>query len=258
MAVKINAVRQRLRAGHTVVGIIVFTASPMVVEIAAASGLDFVILDMEHSPLDLDRAGHLMRAADAAGITPFVRIPGVDRALINKLLNLGAAGIVLPHANSVNCSELLKAMRYAPEGERGSCQITRAAGYVRGNWDDYASMANEEVMAIALVEDAATLVNFEAFAGLDGIDAYFVGPTDLSIALGVPGATFDDKTLGTALNEVIAATKKHGKYAMTLIGNKLEPGYATRVAQRGVQIIVLGTDGDLFANAITSFSSLKS
>jgi 2-keto-3-deoxy-L-rhamnonate aldolase RhmA len=206
----------------------------------------------------MDRAGHLLRAADAAGITAFVRVPGVDRALINKLLNLGAAGIVLPHANSANCAELLKAMRYAPQGERGACQITRAAGYVRGNWDDYASMANDEVMAIALVEDAATLVNFEAFAALDGIDAYFVGPTDLSIALGVPGATFDDDTLGTALKEVVAATQKHGKYAMTLIGNKLETAYAKRVAQRGVQIIVLGTDGDLFASAIASFSSLNS
>jgi 2-keto-3-deoxy-L-rhamnonate aldolase RhmA len=103
---------------------------------------------MEHSALDLDRAAHLIRTADAAGITPFVRVPEVDAPLIKKLLNLGAAGIVLPHANRDNCAELLKAMKFAPDGERGACQITRAAGYVRGGWDAYAERANREVMAI--------------------------------------------------------------------------------------------------------------
>jgi 4-hydroxy-2-oxoheptanedioate aldolase len=251
-----NAVRERLRSGGNAVGIIVFSGSPMVVEIAAARGLDFVILDMEHSALDLERAAHLLRAADAAAITAFVRVARVDPALINQLLNLGAGGIVLPHADMQNCAELLKALRYAPEGERGACQLTRAAGYVRGDWHEYASNANAEIMAIALIEDAATLVDFERFAALPGIDAYFVGPTDLSIALGVAGANFDDQTLGAALDQVVAATRKHGKHAMTLIGNKLELDYAKRVAQRGVGIIVLGTDGDLFADAIASFSSL--
>lgn len=257
MALTRDRVRQQLVAGKTVLGIIVFTASPMVVEIAAAAGLDFVILDMEHSALDLERAGHLLRAADASGITAFVRIPAVDRGLINQLLNLGAAGIVLPHANRQNCAELLKAMRYPPEGERGACQITRSAGYTRGNWDNYASIANHRVMAIALIEDAATLADFDSFAAVPGIDAYFVGPSDLSVALGVPDANFDDDKLGSALDKVIAASLREGKYAMTLIGNKLEPAYGSRIAQRGVQIIVLGTDVDLFVNAITSFSSLK-
>jgi 4-hydroxy-2-oxoheptanedioate aldolase len=247
-----------MRSGGTAVGIIVFSGSPMVVEVAAAAGLDFVILDMEHSALDIDRAGHLLRAADAAAITAFVRIPHVDRALINQLLNLGAGGIVLPHANSTNCVELLNAMRYSPDGQRGACQITRAAGYLRGDWKEYARSANAEVMAIALIEDAATLVEFDHFAALPGIDAYFVGPTDLSIALGVPGATFDDETMSGALDRVVAATRKHQKYAMTLIGNKLQPDYAKRVAERGIQIIVLGTDADLFASAITSFACLKS
>ena len=114
-----NRIRQLLSEGKTVTGMLLFTGSPMVVEIMAASGLDFVIIDMEHSALDLDRAAHLIRAADAAGITPFVRVPEVDAALIKKLLNLGAAGIVLPHANRENCATLLKAMRYAPQGERG-------------------------------------------------------------------------------------------------------------------------------------------
>ena len=106
-----NRVRERLASGRTVSGILVFTGSPMVVELAAAAGLDFVILDMEHSALDVSGAAHLLRAADASGITAFVRIPGVDRGLVTKLLDLGASGIVLPHANVESCRELLLAMR---------------------------------------------------------------------------------------------------------------------------------------------------
>jgi 2-keto-3-deoxy-L-rhamnonate aldolase RhmA len=113
-------------------------------------------------------------------------------------------------------------------------------------------------MAIALIEDAESLADFDDLAAIPGLDAYFVGPTDLSIALGVPDATFDDAKLGAALDTVVKVTRRHGKHAMTLIGNKLEPAYGARIAARGVQIIVLGTDVDLFMNAITRFSTLGS
>ena len=245
-----NRLRPRLAAGATVQGIIVFTASAVVVELAAAAGLDFVILDMEHSALDISGAAHLIRAADASRITAFVRVPCVDRGLIGRLLDLGAAGIVLPHANAASCAELRQAMRYAPEGGRGACQITRAAGYMRGGWSAYAAQANREVMAIALIEDATTLRDIEAVADMPGIDVYFVGPTDLSIALGVAGASFDDPVLGAALDTVVETTRRHAKFAMTLLGSQLDPAYRRRLAERGVQMIVLGTDADLFTHSM--------
>lgn len=249
----LSRVRERLALGHGVRGILVFTGSPVVVEVAAASGLDFVILDMEHSALDLTGAAHLIRAADASGITAFVRVPAVDPGLVMRLMDLGAAGIVLPHANADSCRALVSAMRYPPDGNRGACQITRAAGYTRGDWERYASRANGEMLAIALIEDAATLREFDALAAMPGIDVYFVGPTDLSIALGVPGATFDDPRLGAALDTVVASARRHGKTAMTLIGNNLDAGYSDRVAGRGVQMIVLGTDVDLLRAAIAEY-----
>jgi 2-keto-3-deoxy-L-rhamnonate aldolase RhmA len=252
-----NTLRPLLAAGKTVTGMLLFTGSPMVVEMMAIAGLDFVIIDMEHSALDLDRAAHLIRAADAANIAPFVRVPEVDAPLIKKLLNLGAAGIVLPHANRENCAALLNAMRYAPEGERGACQIVRSAGYTRGDWNAHAERANREVMAIPLLEEATTIADFEAMAAMPGLDVYFVGPTDLSISLGVPGVTFDHPTMGAALDSVVAAARRHGKYVMTLIGNNLDVEYGRRVARRGVQAIVLGTDGDLFVNAIRRLAAVK-
>jgi 4-hydroxy-2-oxoheptanedioate aldolase len=252
-----NRIRELLEAGKTVTGMLCFTGSPMVVEMMAVAGVDFVIIDMEHSALDLDRAAHLIRAADAAGITPFVRVPETDPPLIKKLLNLGAAGIVLPHATRENCTELLNAMLYAPVGERGACQLVRSAGYTRGDWNAHAERANREVMAIPLLEDKETIGDFASLAAMPGLEIYFVGPTDLSISLGVPGATFDDPVMGAALDQVVATARKHGKYVMTLIGNNLDVDYGKRIVKRGVQVIALGTDADLFMNSMQRLSAIK-
>jgi 4-hydroxy-2-oxoheptanedioate aldolase len=252
-----NNIRKLLAEGRAVTGMILFTGSPMMIEMMAAAEVDFVIIDMEHSALDLDRAAHCIRAADAAGVTPFVRVPEVDAALIKKLLNLGCAGIALPHANRSNCLALLSAMRYAPLGERGACPMVRAAGYSRGDWSAYAHRANTETMAIPLLEDEAGIADFDALAAMPGLDVYFVGPTDLAISLGVPGATFDEPKMRAALEKVVAAAKRHGKYVMTTVGNKLDVDYGRDIARRGVQLIVYGTDADLFVDALRRLQGIK-
>jgi 4-hydroxy-2-oxoheptanedioate aldolase len=252
-----NHLRSALARGDTVTGIILFSGSPMIVELAAAAGIDFVIIDMEHSALDLEQCAHLIRAADAARITPFVRVPQVDAALIKKLLNLGAAGIAVPHANRDNCAAALRAARYAPAGERGVCTIVRSAAYAPGGWDAYVREANREVMVIPLLEDGGTIANFDALAAMPGLDVFFVGPTDLSISLGVPHATFDEPTMSAALDKVVEAAKRHGKHVMTTIGNRLDPAYGQAVRARGVQAIVLGTDGHLFLDVCRRMNAVK-
>jgi 4-hydroxy-2-oxoheptanedioate aldolase len=252
-----NGIRSALARGDTLTGIILFTGSPMITELAAAAGVDFVIIDMEHSALDLDRCAHVIRAADAACITPFVRVPEVDAALIKKLLNLGVAGIAVPHANRENCAAALRAVRYAPDGDRGVCTIVRSAGYSPGNWDEHAGNANREVMVIPLLEDKETIADFDALAGMPGLDVFFIGPTDLSISLGVPHATFDDPAMSAALDKVLSAARIRGKYVMTTIGNRLDPEYGRAVARRGVRLVVLGTDGHLFLEICRRMNSLK-
>ena len=246
-----------LARGEIVTGMLLFSGSPMVVEMMAAAGVDFVIIDMEHSALDLDCCAHLIRAADAGGITPYVRVPGVDASLIKKLLNLGAAGIAVAHATRENCAAALRAVKYAPEGERGACPIVRAARYAPGDWNTYAADANRRVRVIPLVEDKETLERFEALAAMPGLEVFFVGPTDLAIALGVPGATFDDPKLGGALDQVVSAARRHRKQVMTTIGNRLDPEYGRSVIRRGVQWLVLGTDGHLFLDAVRRMNAVK-
>jgi 4-hydroxy-2-oxoheptanedioate aldolase len=253
-----NRIRQRLAEGETMSGMILFTGSPMMIEMMAAAAVDFVIIDMEQSALDLDRAAHCIRAADACGVTPFVRVPEVDAALIKHLLNLGAAGIALPHANRDNCKALLNAMHYAPQGERGACPMVRAAGYTRSDWSAYASRANAETMAIPLLEEQESIADFDALAAMPGLDVFFVGPTDLAISLGVPGATFDEPKMRAALEKVVAAAKRRGKYVMTTIGNRLDIEYGQDIAKRGVQLIIYGTDADLFVDAMRRLKAIKS
>jgi 4-hydroxy-2-oxoheptanedioate aldolase len=212
---------------------------------------------MEHSALDLDQCAHVIRAADAAGITPFVRVPEVDQNLILKLLNMGAAGIAVSHANRDNCAAALRAARYAPEGGRGACTIVRSAGYAPGDWAAHVRNANDEVMVIPLIEERATLEDFDALATMPGLEVFFIGPTDLSIALGVPHATFDEPAMAAALDRVVAAVRRHGKYVMTSIGNQPDAAYGRMVAARGVQAIVLGTDGHLFLEACRRLNVVK-
>jgi 2-keto-3-deoxy-L-rhamnonate aldolase RhmA len=252
-----NRIRHALVRGETVTGMILFSGSPMVLELMAAAGVDFVIIDMEHSALDLDRCAHLIRAADASSIAPFVRVPEVDAALIKKVLNLGAVGIAVPHANRDNCIAALQAVKYAPEGQRGACPIVRAARYTPRDWNEYAQRANREIMVIPLLEDKASIEEFDELAAMPGLDVFFVGPTDLAISLGVPGATFDEPKLGAALDKVISAARRQGKYVMTTIGNRLDPEYGRAVARRGVQLVVLGTDGHLFLDACRRMNAVK-
>jgi 4-hydroxy-2-oxoheptanedioate aldolase len=252
-----NRIRAALARGETVTGIILFTGSPMVAELAAAAGVDFVIIDMEHSALDLERCAHIIRAADAARMTPFVRVPQVDAGLIKKVLNLGAAGIAVPHANRDNCAAALRAVRYAPGGERGVCAIVRSAGYAPGDWEAHVRKADSEVMVIPLLEDKETIADFEALAAMPGLDVFFLGPTDLSVSLGVPHATFDEPAMAAALDRVVAAAKRHGKHVMTTIGNQLDPAYGRAVRERGVRALVLGTDGHLFLDVCRRMNAVK-
>lgn len=245
-----NRILAALGRGETVTGMIHFTGSPMMIEVMAAAGLDFAIIDMEHCPLDLDRLGHLIRAADAAGLTPFVRIPEVDPALIKKVLNLGAMGIAIPHANRANCAAALRAARYAPDGERGACPIVRATRYWPGDWNAYAATANREVMVIPLIEDVATLDDFEALAAMPGLDGYFIGPYDLSVSAGVPGVGFDHPVMSAALDKVVAAARRHGKHVMTTVGDRQEPAYSRMLSARGVQMLVFATDALVFMHAV--------
>src|SRR5258707_8794305 len=155
-----NSVKQKLAAGEIVMGMMHFTASPMLVEVMASAGLDFFIIDFEHSPIDFAMAAHLVRAGDAAGIAPLLRIPDVDAGLVKKVLNMGVQGLVLPHGTRASCEALLRAARYEPDGIRGSCPAVRQANYGPPDSREVQAQANREMPILPLLEDPAAIPDF--------------------------------------------------------------------------------------------------
>ncbi len=242
------SLRERFARGETLTGIIDFIGAPMVIEIIARAGIDFVIIDMEHSPLDLDRLAHLIRAADAAGSAPLVRVPDVEPGLIKRVLNLGAAGIVIPHGTRARCEALVRAARYAPDGERGACPVVRATGYWPDDWNAYAAKANREVMLLPLIEDASAVDEIEMIAALPGVDGLFVGPYDLAVALGAPGTDFEHPAMSATLERASKACRAHGKALVTTIGDRQERDYTRRLAT--LQGLVFATDALVLLQAL--------
>jgi 4-hydroxy-2-oxoheptanedioate aldolase len=232
----------KLASGATVTGMINFISHPMVVEIMARAGLDFTMIDMEHCPLDLHDLAHLVRACDAAGIAPLVRVPEVEPPLIKRVLNLGVQGIVIPHASVDRCRRLLDAALYAPEGSRGACPVVRATGYCAENWSEHVRRTNRELFIMPLVEDVDAIDDFAALAALPGISAYFVGPYDLSVSIGVPGASFEHPQMREALERVLAEGREHGKYVFTTVGDRQDAAYSQGLIDAGVRGVLFATD----------------
>jgi 2-keto-3-deoxy-L-rhamnonate aldolase RhmA len=252
-----NPIRKKLAAGDAVMGMMHFTASPMLVEVMASAGLDFFIIDFEHSPIDLGMAAHLVRAGDAAGIAPLLRIPDVDAGLVKKVLNLGVQGIVLPHGTRASCDALLQAVRYEPRGARGSCPAIRQANYGPPNWKEFQEAADREILVIPLIEDPATVADMEALAATDGLDVFFLGPFDFSVAAGVPGAGFDHPVMAQAIDRMLEVARSHGKHVMTSVGDRIDTELARGLLRKGVRMISYSADALVFRRACQDIARLK-
>jgi 4-hydroxy-2-oxoheptanedioate aldolase len=244
-----NDYRNKLRDGANLVGMMHFTGSPMMIEVMAAAGMDFVNVDMEHSPIGIETVAHLVRAADAVGITPFVRVPSVDDGLIKKVLNLGARGIIIPHASRQDCIAAVDAARYEPEGSRGSCPAIRASGYAQPDWAAYTHATNRAITVIPLIEEQAVVDDIDAVLDIDGIDVIFLGPFDYSISAGVPGANFDHPVMANTLQTLVKKARARNKYVMTSVGAKIDDAYARSIFDLGARLISYSADALVFLEA---------
>lgn len=162
--------------------------SPEFCEIASASGLDFVMIDMEHGSFSIDAAVNMIRATQIGGAAPIVRVPACERALILKVLDAGAAGVLVPGVESAEVTAAaVSAARYAPAGTRGACPCVRASSHGVVAWKEYLDWAERTVKVGVLVETPAGVDNFESIVRVPGLDFVTLGPFDLSQAMGYEG-----------------------------------------------------------------------
>lgn len=253
-----STLKQKLSRGDIVTGMQSFSAHPALIEAMGTAGMDFVTVDMEHCPTGIADVVHAVRAAETGGITPFVRIPHMDGSLLGRVLDLGAKGVVIPHASLEICRAAVSAGKYAPRGNRGACPIVRSAGYAPASWATFAEDANDQTMIIPLLEDAAAVDELEDMLALPGVDVIFVGPWDLSISLGVPASNYDHPKLAAVLERAVAAAKKKGKHIMTTVGATIDTQYAGRLVSKGVSLLSFSADIMVFLDACRKIAAVGS
>lgn len=252
-----HGLRARLAEKRPLLGVFVNYPAPALVEMAGYAGYDFVFIDAEHGPQDVETCEHMVRAAETAGIVPIIRLPYPEPALINRYLDTGAMGVLVPHVSSAEIARaVVDAARYHPLGRRGAGARTRAAdfGFTRSG-AEYAAWANAEILVLGILEDAGLEGSLPELLAVDGLDGFVIGPSDLSQSLGLPGQTRHPKVLEAvaAISQQVLASDK--LLCRVLQDAELGPSDAREFAALGAHMIA-ETYSNLFARGSRDVLSL--
>ena len=206
-----NRTKALLSEGKAVAGtMLIEFRQPAVLQALKNAGYDFATIDMEHGVFDYESVADLSRFGRHIGITPLVRVPDKQYPYIARALDVGAQGIMAPRLRSAaDVREVVNVMKYPPLGRRG-CSFGRGhTDFQTGPLTENMLAANEETLLIVQVETRGAIQEIDEIASLPGVDVLLIGPTDLSIELGVPGQ-LDSPQLITAIEKTIAACQTHG------------------------------------------------
>lgn len=208
-----SVVRKKISAGEDVLTAKSCYADPELVELVASSGFDAVWICLEHKRVDPAVMYSLIQACRLGGADALVRVKPANHADLLWLLEAGARGLMLPrvrHPDEVR--EVVAAMKFFPQGRRGSDVIHADSGFGRMSLADYTVAANRETFLLVQIEEPDVVPHLDAIAAMPGVDVLFVGPADLTLGLGQMGPLDNPEVLKIA-GEVAAACKRHGKRA---------------------------------------------
>ncbi len=204
--------QERARAGKVCLGIHSSSMSPQMIEMYGIVKLDFVIIGAEVESLDLSRMEDLMRAANASGTVPIVKLKRPDPHMVGEVMNIGAPMVMVPHVTTGKQLELMvRASRFEPEGLRGECPIARYNGFGSLHLAETHDAANRAHSIIPIIEDVEALDHLDEMMAVEDVDIYEVGPFDLSRSLGENGQAYAGPKTMAALEKVCAAAERHGK-----------------------------------------------
>ncbi|MFE7844026.1 HpcH/HpaI aldolase/citrate lyase family protein [Microbacterium sp. NPDC057407] len=230
-------------ADRPLAGMWVCSGSPLVAEICAGSGLDWVLIDMEHSPNGLESVLAQLQAVAAYPVTPMVRVPIGDVVTLKQVLDLGAQNILVPMVSSADeARAVVEAVRYPPRGRRGvGSALARS-----GRWnrvDQYLETADDHVSLFVQVETVEAVEAAADIAAVDGVDGVFVGPSDLAASMGLLGRqTHPDVT--SAVRRAFEAVRGAGKPVGV---NAFDPDVARSYLDAGAAFVLVGADVALLA-----------
>ena len=220
-----------------------------VMESLCRTGMDYVIIDTEHGCLSEETTADMILAAERGGLMPYVRIGDIRRPYVLRMADIGARGLIVPNIRSVEqVKELVSNAKFPPLGNRGYCP-TRTTGWGADGWAkdvfSYMEECNRRLKLIPQCETAEALDCIEEIAALPGVDGIFVGPCDLSIALGIP-LQFDSPVLHAAVERVLKACRDSGKESYIFAGNMKD---AVHWANKGFDSVTYSLDASVLINA---------
>lgn len=243
MDLPINRFKHAIQSGHKQIGLWSHLCSNISTEILAHCGYDWLLLDMEHSPNELDTILAQLQAMAGGTATPIIRPYWNDMVLFKRLLDIGVQTLLVPYVQTEE--EARKAVaytRYPPHGVRGFAGAPRASGY--GRIKDYGKRCADELCVLVQVETVEGLNNLEAIARVDGIDGVFIGPGDLAAALGHLGNPKHPEVLA-AIEDAIKRIQACGKPAGILTGDE---ELAHRYVDLGCLFVAVGADQNVLRN----------
>jgi 4-hydroxy-2-oxoheptanedioate aldolase len=210
-----NRMKTKFGAGEPAFGLSVMIPSPQIVESAAGMGFDWVLIDCEHGTVGLESMELMIMAAEAAGVTPIVRPRTNSASDILQAMDRGALGVQVPHINTAaEARAAVAAVKFHPQGQRSLAAGTRASGYgFRGSMGGFVEEANRRTLVCVQIEDEAALANVDEILKVEGIDVFFIGPSDLSQSMGHPGNPKEPrvaKAIEDTLAKIVAAGKTPG------------------------------------------------
>lgn len=235
-----NTTKAKLNNGETVVGCFVRYAEPSLAEFVALQGWDFLVFDGEHGPLEARDVEDLCRATDVHNVTPIARVPTNQQHILLRFLDTGVQGVHVPWVNSADDADAaVRGVKYAPRGVRGLAG-TRASDWgMSGPLGEYTEIANRETLVVIHIETMEAVDAIEDYVAVDGIDVLFIGPTDLSQSIGVPGQVHHpevEAAMKRVAKVVTASDKTLGLFAGTI-------EMAREWKHYGARYIATGTDG---------------
>lgn len=249
-AVPENRLRSRLAAGETVVGaMIVEFRQASLMGLLADAGLGFAIIDTEHGAFSIESVAELGRAGRDKGVTPIVRIPELTYAHITQALDSGGQGIMLPRVTEPGQVRFcLECMKYPPVGRRGVVLGRGHTAFRGGPLPEYLDAMNRETFLVVQIETREAAERVDEILSVPGVDAALVGPTDLSVALGVPGR-MEDPVLVQAIERVMASCAAH-RVVPAIHTNDV--AMTASWARRGMRLVSISSEVGLLMAGVRS------
>lgn len=244
-----NLLKKKMLEGEKVIGTFFELGSNTAIECLRHTGLDFLIIDTEHGPFDIESSMGFIRTAELGNMTPLARIKEISRPAVLKMLDIGAKGLIVPCVETVEeVKSLVEWAKYYPLGKRGFF-MARPAGYgyesFAQNVDEYFKTCNEETLLIPQCETMGCLENIEEIVNIEGVDGIFIGPYDLSIGMGKP-AQFDAPEFILAITRVLKACKAAGKFSFIYTGSNT---VAKQYLSEGFNAVAANMDAAVYINA---------